>query len=60
MNLLRRPLCRGLCVTGLAAASLLAMTGCQRSQDAFDDRTLEKRPHVETVKPEDRKDAFRP
>jgi hypothetical protein len=60
MNLLRRRFVRNLCATGLAAASLLSVTGCQRSQDAFDDRTLEKRPHVETVKPEDRKDAFRP
>ena len=42
------------------AAGLLSVSGCQRSQDAFDDRTLEKRPHVETVKPDDRKDAFRP
>jgi hypothetical protein len=34
--------------------------GCKRSESAFDGRTLEKRPHVETVAPEDRKDAFRP
>lgn len=34
--------------------------GCKRSEEAGDDRTLERRPHVETVKPEDRKDAFRP
>ena len=42
------------------AAALLAAYACKRSEDAFDDRTLEKRSHVETVKPEDRKDAFRP
>ncbi len=42
------------------AAALLSVSGCKRSEDAMDDRTLEKRSHVETVKPEDRKDAFRP
>ena len=42
------------------AAILLAVSACKRSEDALDDRTLEKRSHVETVKPEDRKDAFRP
>ncbi|HYG76274.1 MAG TPA: hypothetical protein VEK08_14815 [Planctomycetota bacterium] len=40
--------------------SMLAVSGCKRSQDAFDDRTLEKRPHTESVRPADRKDAFRP
>jgi hypothetical protein len=42
------------------AALLAAVPGCKRSEDAFDDRTLEKRSHVETVQPTDRKDAFRP
>ncbi|MCY3018902.1 MAG: hypothetical protein NTW87_07735 [Planctomycetota bacterium] len=42
----------------LFALSLLG--GCKRSEDAFDDRTLEKRPITETVRPEDRRDAFRP
>ena len=51
---------RCLLLGSIATGSLLLQSGCQRSQDAFDDRTLEKRPHVETVKPEDRKDAFRP
>ena len=40
--------------------SLLALSGCKRSDEAYDDRTLEKRPHTESVKPVDRKDAFRP
>ena len=44
----------------LSAALLSALAGCKRSNDAFDDRTLEKRSHVETVKPVDRSDAFRP
>jgi hypothetical protein len=43
-----------------AMLALLTALGCSRSKDAFDDRPLEKRPHVETVQPEDRKDAFRP
>lgn len=42
------------------AVSLTVLAGCRRSEEVFDDRTLEKRPVVETVKPEDRKDAFRP
>jgi len=40
--------------------ALAVVSGCRRSEEALDDRTLEKRPHVETVKPEDRRDAFRP
>ena len=44
----------------LAVFGLMLLGGCRRSEEVFDDRTLEKRPHVETVKPEDRKDAFRP
>jgi len=38
----------------------LTAAGCHRSEDDFDDRTLAQRPHVETMKPEDRKDIFRP
>lgn len=36
------------------------VSGCKRSEESMDDRTLEKRSHVETVKPVDRKDPFRP
>ena len=50
---------RSIVLTTLALV-LSAASGCSRSKDAFDDRPLEKRPHVETVQPEDRKDAFRP
>lgn len=60
MKKLHKVATRCLIISSIAAGSLMMQTGCQRSQDAFDDRTLEKRPHVETVKPEDRKDAFRP
>ena len=42
------------------AVVVLGVTGCHRSTEDFDDRTLEKRPHIETVAPEDRKDPFRP
>ncbi len=38
----------------------LQTAGCHRTEDDFDDRTLAQRPHVETMKPEDRKDIFRP
>jgi hypothetical protein len=47
----------------LALAGLvlcLTAVGCKRSEDDFDNRTLEKRPHTETVRPEDKKDPFRP
>jgi hypothetical protein len=51
--------------TAAATAAVLvllatALTGCRRSEEAYDDRPLEKRSHVETVQPVDRKDAFRP
>jgi len=39
---------------------LCAFSGCKRSEEAYDNRTLEKRSHVETTKPDDRKDPFRP
>ncbi len=39
---------------------LSALSGCKRSEEAYDNRTLEKRSHVETTKPDDRKDPFRP
>jgi hypothetical protein len=42
------------------ALSLVGISGCKRDDDAHDNRTLEKKPHVETVKPVDRSDAFRP
>ncbi|MGD0088449.1 MAG: hypothetical protein ABSE73_00885 [Planctomycetota bacterium] len=44
----------------LAVIALSLLGGCKRGDDPPDDRTLEQRPHVETVKPDDRKDAFRP
>lgn len=43
-----------------ALLALSWLAGCHRSDEVGDDRTLEKRSHVETVQPEDRKDAFRP
>lgn len=42
------------------ALIVVQTTGCHRTEDDFDDRTLAQRPHVETVTPEDRKDIFRP
>jgi len=47
-------------LVSMTVAILITATGCKRSEEALDDRTLEKRSHVETVKPVDRKDAFRP
>jgi hypothetical protein len=44
----------------MALSGLLSLSGCKRGEDAFDNRTLEQRPHVETVKPVDRTDPFRP
>lgn len=50
-----------LALCGLLLLALTQFTGCiHRTEDDFDDRTLAQRPHVETVKPEDRKDIFRP
>ncbi|HEY3323450.1 MAG TPA: hypothetical protein VGP72_23555 [Planctomycetota bacterium] len=53
---------RRLKVAALAAVgcALLLSAGCKRSEEAMDDRPLEKRSFMETVKPDDRKDAFRP
>jgi len=48
-----------LCLSALVGM-LCALTGCHRSEDAYDNRTLEQRSHVETTHPEDRKDPFRP
>lgn len=49
------------CVAFALAAATLVIAGCaHRTEDDFDDRTLAKRPHVETMKAEDRKDIFRP
>jgi len=42
------------------AAVLIGLCGCKRSEEDFDNRTLEKRPVTDTVKPVDRSDAFRP
>lgn len=44
----------------LAATSLVGLTGCPRNQTTMDDRTLEQKPHVETERPVDRADPFRP
>jgi len=44
----------------LCISLLVASSGCKRSEDASDTRTLEQRPHTETVRPVDRSDAFRP
>ena len=43
---------------GLALA--LAASGCPRNQTTLDDRTLENKPSVETERPVDRSDPFRP
>jgi hypothetical protein len=43
----------------LSGMMLGGVSGCHR-EDPNDERTLEKRPHTETVKPVDRSDAFRP
>ncbi len=43
-----------------AVLLVLGVSGCSRSQADLDDRTLEKRSFIETVRPEDRKDPFRP
>jgi hypothetical protein len=44
----------------LSAALALACAGCPRNQTTLDDRTLEQKPHVETERPVDRADPFRP
>ncbi len=49
-----------ICLPFIAIAALLSVSGCRRSADDFDNRTLEKRPHVETVAPENKADPFRP
>ena len=43
----------------LSGSVLAGLSGCHR-EDTSDDRTLERRPHTETVAPEDRSNAFRP
>ncbi|MCW8130217.1 MAG: hypothetical protein KIS92_07705 [Planctomycetota bacterium] len=43
-----------------AVLAVAAFTGCPRNQTTLDDRTIEKRPHVETDHPEERGDPFRP
>jgi hypothetical protein len=44
------------------AAGALAFfaAGCPRNQTTLDDRTLENKPQVETERPVDRSDPFRP
>jgi len=44
----------------LALACLIGLSGCPRNQTTLDDRTLEQKPHVETERPVDRADPFRP
>lgn len=43
-----------------ALLSTAVFTGCPRNQTTLDDRPLEKRPHIETERPEERGDPFRP
>lgn len=43
-----------------AALAVACLAGCPRNQTTLDDRPLEKRPHIETDKPQDRGDPFRP
>jgi hypothetical protein len=48
------------CIVILAVAGWL-LPGCLRQNESdFDNRTLEKKPVVETVKPDSRRDPFRP
>lgn len=44
----------------LVPACLVGLSGCPRNQTTLDDRTLEQKPHIETEKPVDRADPFRP
>ena len=57
---LHRPLARRLLLTSLVALSASCLAGCPRNQTTLDDRPLEKRPHVETERPQERGDPFRP
>ncbi len=59
MRQIARTLRRWAVVT-FALGLLLGATGCPRNQSTLDDRTLEQKPHVETDKPVDRSDPFRP
>jgi hypothetical protein len=47
-------------VVFLGLGLALAASGCPRNQTTLDDRTLENKPHVETERPVDRSDPFRP
>lgn len=60
MQVLMRKVSKGLMLMALLAAGLVSLAGCKRSEEAYDNRTLEKRSHVESVKPDNRADPFRP
>jgi hypothetical protein len=45
----------------LVGGAVLLLPACARRSDAdFDNRTLEKKPVVDTVQPETRRDPFKP
>ncbi len=58
----RRPLLVRLLSVALLVGpvALVGLTGCPRNQTTLDDRTLESKPHIETQKPVDQADPFRP
>jgi hypothetical protein len=53
---------RGRRLSAVLALGLLLwpLFGCPRNQTTLDDRTLEQKPHVETERPVDRSDPWRP
>lgn len=55
-----RKVSNGMFLLACVASLLAALSGCKRSEESYDNRTLEKRPHVESVKPDNRADPFRP
>jgi hypothetical protein len=55
MSYTSKSLFRVLLLTG----SLCLLNGCRRGEEASDTRTLEQRPHTQTVQPDDRRDVFR-
>jgi hypothetical protein len=60
IEVLMRKVSKGLMLMSLALLGLATLSGCKRSEEAYDNRTLEKRSHVESVKPDNRADPFRP
>lgn len=52
--------CRWMTAFFAGVIVLAGLSGCPRNQTTLDDRTLENKPHVETEKPVDRADPFRP